>query len=295
MEQGEWGPRLFLSSGPACVCPSFLHGFSRFLVPLPPWRPPICMTKGQLSTEDGTSTRLSHPHPPYLQVAGTCGPLDTGGKCWSFPVFSRNMTPWVRYEDLRKFCGLKTVLPQCITANQGFFLACDQGMIIPTRERLDQQEIVGGDGSLQSQGRSHQNPSQLLCSRMLSTSDDPSFHTGLENTGTASQSPSPLPRQDFTWPAVDVSVTLVTALHRGETKRGQKKGMRHARLPCPVKRTFLMPQSASSAPGQDLLSEAIGRCILMNKEAKFPQGISGDQPGNTAIGQDIKDDRDGGV
>lgn len=197
------------------------------------------------------------------------------------------MTPWVRYEDLEELLWPGNPSPSVSQQIRAFFrpVFCDGGMIIPTREQLDLQQILGGDGSLQSEGHSHQNPSQLLCSRMLSASDDPSsFHTGLENTGTASQSPSPLPRQDFTWPVVDVSVTLVTALHRGEKKRGQKKGMGHARLLCPMKTTLLMPQSAASAPGQDLLSEAIGRCILMNKEAKSPRGISGDQPGNVAVG-----------
>lgn len=61
--------------------------------------------------------------------------------------------------------------------------------------------------------------------------DDPLFHTyllqdGKENTGKAPQSPSPLPRQDFTWPVVDVSVTLVTALHKGKQNKKPKERYR---------------------------------------------------------------------
>lgn len=37
------------------------------------------------------------------------------------------------------------------------------------------------------------------------------------------------------------------------------------------------------------------RWALMNKEAEFPSGVSGDQPGTTARGQGIKGDRNGAL
>lgn len=127
----------------------------------------------------------------------------------------------------------------------------------------DLRHILGADGSLQSPGESHQ--TLLSCSRILGTSAAPLFHTGVENTGSASQSPSPPPSQDFTRPAVDVPVALVTALHRGETER---PWMGHTRLPCPTKTTPLTPPPSLLSPRPAFW--AMGRCVLMHKEAEFP-------------------------
>ena len=95
-EQREWGLWLFLSPGPACVCPSFLHDWDFQIVGSSATVVASHLHDRRTAEHRGRHrTHLSHPYPPYLRVAGTFSPLATGWKCWSFPrpMFSSDMTP----------------------------------------------------------------------------------------------------------------------------------------------------------------------------------------------------------
>lgn len=87
----------------------------KLLVPLPSWWLPICVTKGQMSTENGMGPIC--PYPMYLLEALTLSPAP-GGKCWSFPgpvllldQSLAEMQQWVSCEDLEEILWLENSPP----------------------------------------------------------------------------------------------------------------------------------------------------------------------------------------